>query len=252
VVGCEAGGPVARMTTLFRADLDHAVPAPPAELLVKIGTFGNPLYFKLGGLKLFGDLMEPILRHRGIESIRRLLDWGCGCGRVTAHFLMEPVIAEVFGCDVDREAVQWCSDHLKPGKFSRIAPRPPTPYEGSIFDVAVGISVFTHLARDVQNAWLAEMARIIAPGGLFLASTHGEFAARFAFPETFTELLRDGIFSDIYDRWIDGIVPDGYYPDVYQTREYTVREWSKHFEIVEYVERGAGNHQDLVVMRRRA
>ena len=51
---------------------------------------------------------------------------------------------------------------------------------------------------------------------------------------------------------LDGIAPEGYYRGVFQTREYTIQEWSKYFEILEYIERGVANYQDLVVMRRPA
>jgi SAM-dependent methyltransferase len=252
LVGCQGSRHVARMSTLFRADLGTAVPAPPEALMSRVGASATAQAFRLEGLKLFGELMEPIRRHRGSASVGRLLDWGCGCGRVSAHFLLEPEIAEVFGCDVDAEAVQWCRDSLRPGRFSHIGPWPPTHYEDATFDVVVGVSVLTYLAGDVQRAWLAEVRRITAPGGLFLASTHGVFAARFAFPETFARLLRDGIYFGVRNPSLGGIVPEGYYRDVYQTREYTVREWSRYFEIREYIERGIGNHQDLVVMRRPA
>lgn len=94
------------------------------------------------------------------------------------------------------------------------------------------------------------MRRIIAPGGLFLASTHGEFAASFAFPTDFADRLGNGTYDEISDSALDGIPPEGYYRSVYQTREYTLQDWSRYFEILEYVERGMGNLQDLVVMRR--
>lgn len=275
LLGCRDGRPIARMSTLFRPDLDAVIPTPPAELMDRVGACGNAPYFKLGGLKLFGDVMEPMVRHHGHGSVRRLLDWGCGCGRVTAHFLLEPIILEVFGGDIDPDAIAWCSNHLRPGTFLRIDPWPPTPYKEATFEVAVGISVFTHLPGPVQHAWLAEMRRIIVPGGLFLASTHGEYAASFTFPKSFgdsestprfvrklknmltgrprgTEVLRDGIVSDAPNPSLNRIAPDGYYRDVYQSREYTIREWSKYFEILEYIPQGMGNHQDLVVMRRRA
>lgn len=255
VLGCEGGRPVARMSTLFRADLDAAVLVPPQKLMERVTGNRDAWFFRIGGLKSFSELLEPISQHRELRSIRRLLDWGCGCGRVSTHFLhflSGPEKVEIFGCDIDPRAIAWCSDHLQGGNFLRIDPWPPTPYENATFDVVVGVSVFTHLARDVQDTWLAEMRRVIVPGGLFLASTHGLFAARFAFPGTFTELLRDEIFYDIHIPPADRILPDGYYRNVYQTREYTLRKWSRHFEIVEYIERGLMNHQDLVVMRRPA
>lgn len=64
------------------------------------------------------------------------------------------------------------------------------------------------------------------------------------------KLLRNGIIDGTQDSALDGIAPEGYYRGVFQTREYTVRNWSTYFEILEYIERGAANYQDLVVMRR--
>lgn len=252
VLGFQDGRPAGRMSTLFRADVDAAVPTPPAALMERVAATRHASFFKIGGLKSFGEFLAPICRHRPLRSIRRMLDWGCGCGRVTAHFLLEPEGPEVCGCDIDPKAIAWCAAHLKPGHFTRSEPWPPTPYPDATFDLVIGYSVFTHLAREVQQAWLAEIRRIIVPGGLFLASTHGSFAAGFAYPKDSAEMLRHGIVDSMLDPSLDGIAPEGYYRGVFQTREYTVREWSKHFEILEYIERGMGNYQDLVVMRRPA
>jgi SAM-dependent methyltransferase len=274
VIGCNRDGhPVARMSSLFRTDLNAAVPTPPAELMRRVAHTEDPLFFKIGGLKTFGEFTDVLNRYRELGSVRRLLDWGCGCGRVTVHFLSEPNMPEVFGCDIDPDAIAWCRDHLQPGHFARIEPWPPTLYEDNMFDLVIAHSVFTHLHRSDQKVWLSEMRRIIAPGGLLLASTHGRFAARFAFPDvlhrdrsprglvrTLTdmvagchssdEVFQDGIRDEMTDATLTGVAPEGYYRSVFQTPEYTLQEWSKYFEIVEYVERGMGNFQDFVVMKR--
>jgi len=275
LLGCHGGRPSARLSSLFRADLETAVPTPPPELMERVAGNRNPMFFKIGGLQSFGEFVDAISRHCELRSVRRVLDWGCGCGRVIVHFLLEPNMPEVFGCDIDPEAIAWCSEHLRPGTFSRIEPWPPTPYKDETFDLVIAYSVFTHLARDVQKAWLAEMKRIIAPGGLFLASTHGDFAALFTFPKSsaesasprglvqkiknivaryrwWTGIPREGIYDRMPDLALKGIAPEGYYRGVFQTREYTLREWSRYFDILEYVERGMGHFQDLVVMRRPA
>lgn len=271
----QKGHPIARMGSAFRTDLDTAVPTPPPELMKRVANTEDPRFFKIGGRKTFGEFVDAIKGYCELGSARRLLDWGSGCGRVTVHFLLDPNMPQVFGCDIDPEAIAWCSNNLQPGSFSRIEPWPPTPYKDSTFDLVIAHSVFTHLAREVQKAWLAEMKRIIIPGGLFLASTHGEFAALFTFPNPFgdsesprglvsnlknmlarfrrgTGLLKDGICDGMSDPALRGIAPEGYYQSVFQTRAYTIREWSKYFEILEYIERGMGNFQDLVVMRRPA
>lgn len=50
---------------------------------------------------------------------------------------------------------------------------------------------------------------------------------------------------------LDGIVRRGYYRSIAQSRAYTMREWSRRLEILDYLERGLDGSQDLVVMRRR-
>jgi len=61
-------------------------------------------------------------------------------------------------------------------------------------------------------------------------------------------LEESGIYFELKNPTHDGIAPEGYYRDVYQSQEYTLREWSKYFKILDYIEQGVGNHQDLVVM----
>jgi SAM-dependent methyltransferase len=250
LVGCRDEQPVVRLSTLYRADLDTAIPTPPPELTYRVTHTRDGRGFKAWGLKCYGDLLELIRRHRDPAQIRRLLDWGCGCGRLTAHFLADFRAAEVCGCDVDAEAVAWCNAHLAAGRFRAIDPFPPTPYAEASFDLVIGYSIFTHLTRDVQTAWLQELRRLLAPGGLAVVTVHGESATAFAFPGNAAAVLREGIYDGVHDASLGGIVPAGYYRGTYQAQEYTVGEWGKVFDVLDYRVRGTGNHQDAVVLRR--
>lgn len=269
--------PIARLSSLARGDIDAAIPAPPPALMRRVAATSDPHFFRILGLKSYGEFTEALARWRDIGTVKRLLDWGSGSGRVTAHFLAEHPGIEVHGCDIDAEAIAWARENLPRGKFAAVAPFPPTPYETGSFDLVVAFSVFTHLTRDAQEKWLAELRRILAPGGILLASVSGEFAAWFAFPYAFrhpgaaaesaderrrleasvarhrvpADLLSAGIYDGVPDDALGSVAPAGYYRCTYQTREYTVREWARHFEVLEYAERGLGNHQDLVVLRRR-
>jgi SAM-dependent methyltransferase len=250
LVGMADACPRARLDLLFRQDLDVLLPSPPEPLMERVTGNRQPLPFKIEGMKSFGEFMEPICRFRDPETIRSLLDWGCGCGRIAGHFLRELPQADVCGCDIDAEAVSWCNENLGVGAFSPISPWPPTPYPDDYFDVVVGYSVFTHLTRDAQQQWLKEIRRILVPGGLFLASVHGDFAALFSFQDKAKDLMDDGFYDDVKDKRLEGIAPEDYYRATFQTRAYTEREWSSHFRILDYIERGMGNYQDLVVMRK--
>ncbi len=63
--------------------------------------------------------------------------------------------------------------------------------------------------------------------------------------------MRDGIYDEIRDAALGEVASEGYYRGTYQTRAYTTERWSRLFEILAYREQGIGNHQDLVVLRRR-
>jgi len=165
-------------------------------------------------------------------------------------FLRGTPIPAIYGCDIDHESIAWCNKNIRGGYFDVIPPLPPTRYADGLFDLVISNSVFTHLARDVQLKWLEEMRRIIAPGGLFLASVHGEFAAFFNFNGKIGDALRDDINDEALDTNLDGVAPKGYYRGTFQKRAYTERVFGQFFEIVDYVEAGSLNVQDLVVMRK--
>ena len=76
------------------------------------------------------------------------------------------------GIDPDAAAVVWAGKHLR-GTFATIDRRPPTAMPAGSFDVAVAISVFTHMEEDLQREWLAELHRLLRPGGLLIVSTLG-------------------------------------------------------------------------------
>jgi len=260
VIGWRDGQQRARLSTLWQDNLDSATPTPPLHLM-KRTTAVSDLRFKLSGLRMYTDLTDQISRFRP-NRLATTLDWGCGCGRVTTHFILNAEGTEVFGVDIDGESIDWCKSALLPGHFERIDPFPPARFTDGMFDLIVSCSVFTHLGRNEQRAWLQEMARVLAPGGLFLASTHGRFAyitgqgnrsrfkslrGLFGVPPKLKEL--DGIRDAHTDRALDGVAPKGYYRTVHQSRDYTLSEWSKYFMIVDYIECGLNGHQDLVVMR---
>jgi SAM-dependent methyltransferase/cephalosporin hydroxylase len=240
VFALRGGQAVSRMATPWRDDL-QAVPNPPEHLLVRVTGNPNASVVKAAGLRCAGEFLDSLARHRPLDSLGRVLDWGCGCARVTVHLIdalrTRPWI-HVDGADLDGEAIAWAQEHVEGGTFTAIQPLPPLPWPDGTFDAVVACSVFTHLTEEVQQLWLAEMMRVISPGGLLLASITQRGAA-----EGFADLGGDAM--------LDGIAPGGYYRGVAQTRAYTLDRWSQWFDVAEFVDAGLESVQDLVVMRRR-
>src|SRR5215207_5994036 len=69
-----------------------------------------------------------------ISRFERILDFGCGCGRVARHWanLQGP---EICGCDQNPELVEWCSRNLPFMSVEVNDVEPPTPYEDASFDL---------------------------------------------------------------------------------------------------------------------
>jgi SAM-dependent methyltransferase len=171
---------------------------------------------------------------------------------VAASFLAGTKGAKVFGCDVDPDAVAFCQANLQGGEFIQIEPMPPLPYANDAFDAVYTLAVFPAFGPEEQNAWLPELRRVIAPGGLLLVSIQGWFSGSFLYSaDVLGDYLRSGIFLD-QSQWDvkDRVIEESYSRGIFQTAKYTWREWSKHFEVLEHIEGEINSDQDLVVMRR--
>lgn len=239
VVAFAGAQAVSRMGTFARRNLD-ALPTPPQHLMVRVTGNGDGAIVKAAGARCAKEFLDTLSRHRPLDSLRRVLDWGAGCGRVTMHLLdaLAPYPAVVVeGADIDAEAIAWANANVRGGAFAAIQPHPPLPWPDATFDAVFACSVFTHLTRDAQEEWLAEMQRVIAPGGLLLASI---------FPS------EADIEDDVHDPVLDEIAPAGYYRFTRQSRAFVTREWSRWFDVAEFVEHGLEGVQHLVVLRRRA
>ena len=251
-IACMSGGREAdSLETGFFLDLFKKTPTPPLKLITRVDGSASPEFYLLKGAQNYRELLHLIDKHSSIERIHTMLDWGCGSGRLTGLFLKYSGIADVHGCDIDAEAVEWANEHFPQGTFTAIPLHPPTSYKDEQFDIIVSFSVLTHLDRDNQTAWLKEMRRILKHGGLFLATVHGVKAAQVLLrKEDIEKLQRDGVHDATRDTVLEGVAPDDYYRASFQTEQYIQQHWSPIFEIADIVEQGASNYHDIVVMRK--
>ncbi|MFO0811001.1 MAG: class I SAM-dependent methyltransferase [Gemmataceae bacterium] len=251
MVGRRKGQPVGKMLMHFRDDLPWIVPTPPPDLTDRVVGTRKAYFFLAQGYKSFGEIKDAVARHRPLHEIRRILDWGCGPGRLTAHWLRRKEKFEVHGCDIDPQHIAWCGSNLRRGQFARVDFTPPTLYPDAHFDAVFGYSVFTHLTREAQHLWLAEIRRILTPGGVFVATVQGPSAAWFVFGDKSRDMLATGIHDGTVDPGMEAVVGEGAYRSTYQTPEWTRETFGHYFDVLEYAERAIGNNQDLIVLRRR-
>jgi 2-polyprenyl-3-methyl-5-hydroxy-6-metoxy-1,4-benzoquinol methylase len=149
-----------------------------------------------------------------------VLDWGCGCGRLTRWFAATGK-GRYVGIDIDDENVAWCRDNLSGASFETVPLYPPTRLDSSSFDLVIGNSVLTHLAQPTMEKWLAEIRRLVKPGGLALLSYHGDFSNAYfvsRYGDAMRRILDTGIYDDLMGKEMEGVLPDPtYYRQTYMS-----------------------------------
>ena len=87
----------------------------------------------------------------------RVLDFGCGAGRVLRH-LIEDVgdDGELHGVDIDRPSIDWLQANASPPLHAATCGELPSlPYPDEHFDLVYAMSVFTHLTEHWAG-WLLQ------------------------------------------------------------------------------------------------
>jgi len=152
-----------------------------------------------GDFRERGKWLASMLVRNGLEADHRVLDIGCGIGRV-ALGLTSVLSREgsYDGFDVDARAVRWCNDNLSPRypnlRFTHAnvatarhnrggvpAAQYRFPFDDASFDFAFATSVFTHLEMDAALHYFREAHRVLRPGGILVATV-------FLFDETPSKL----------------------------------------------------------------
>jgi SAM-dependent methyltransferase len=154
----------------LRPDRPTAVdgpPLPPRRLMVRVAGTADADWFLRSGRAAF----DAIAAHVPTAELDAVLDFGCGCGRVTRYW--DAFAGTVSGSDMSMKAIEWCRRNLAFARFEHNALAPPLVFEDDSFDLVYALSVFTHLTADLQLAWRNELRRVLRPGGLLLVTTHG-------------------------------------------------------------------------------
>jgi SAM-dependent methyltransferase len=102
---------------------------------------------------------------RSLGHAERVLDLGCGDGRLTA----ELDATELTAADVSRVALERARGRLPAARIVELDPDAPLPFEDGSFDLVLCAETIEHV-RDVQLL-LSELRRVLRPGGVLVATT---------------------------------------------------------------------------------
>lgn len=141
-----------------------------------------------GDFRAAGEhLLHLTLTYGRVTPDSRLLDIGCGSGRLAiplTHYLSAGAYE---GFDIVGSAVRWCRRNVTPRfpnfRFKHVrlksslysvrggpAARFVFPYDQSHFDCVVAYSLFTHLQFEEIRNYLTESYRVLSPGGILIST----------------------------------------------------------------------------------
>jgi SAM-dependent methyltransferase len=207
-----------------------------------------------------------------LRSSSRVLDFGCGWGRMLRFFLKEVPESHLYGVDVTSSFIDICTQLVGHANYKAIEPQPPVGFDTATFDVVYAYSVFSHLSESVANLWIREFSRILKPGGVFIATTQGrtffEFCRSFRDREQFDHAWHRSLamsFPDIEDalaRYDRGeflyaptgggqLLPATFYGQAAIPQKYVEREWTGSFRLCDFIDDRKFLPQALIVMQKR-
>jgi SAM-dependent methyltransferase len=141
------------------------------------------------------------------------LDVGCGVGAL--HPFLRGMFGSISGADVSSASIAQALAR-NPGIDYRAYADGRLPYEPASFDVATAVCVMHHVPPQEWPAFVAEMRRVVRPGGLVCVIEHNPFnpltrlaVSRCEFDRdavllragTTRRLLRNAGFTDVASRY---------------------------------------------------
>jgi SAM-dependent methyltransferase len=220
----------------------------------------------ISGLRDYMVMKRTLLRHGvALNNGDSTFELGCASGRVLRHLACQETSLTIWAADIQLRHVEWIRKFL-PARIRvfQNTVLPQLPLESNSQKLVYGFSVFTHI-DDFELAWLAELRRILVPGGLAYLTIHSERTWKNMNPEwplwkglaRHKEEIPDyEVSADLFNGpmpapktvfwWSSG---QNYNAQVFHSDEYIRNAWGRFFSIKEVIA-GGHDYQDVVVLQK--
>jgi SAM-dependent methyltransferase len=137
--------------------------------------------YLMSGMINAADVINTALAY-GLDPYQpgfRILDIGCGCGRLTSFLCQFAPTCDYLGVDVSRDSVEWANNAISSAfanvKFERLETDAngyigqkcfALPCPDNDADLVMATSLFTHLDEQATNGYFKEILRVLKPNGL--------------------------------------------------------------------------------------
>lgn len=218
----------------------------------------------------FVEYLLQVCREGGLDFKRddlRIADFGAGWGRYTRFMLKYAHPDNLFALEVQSHMVERSRKEFGRANFIKVDNFPPTPLQDEFFDLIFGYSVFSHLSPVCADAWIAEFARIVKPGGLVVMTTQGRSFIEFCEGKRRSGDLSHPWFKCLTESFVDteaayrdydaggflfsGTTPVATYGEALVSKGYIEQQWQRHFELLHFVDDRNVLPQACFVLRRK-
>ncbi|HWE07855.1 MAG TPA: class I SAM-dependent methyltransferase [Solirubrobacteraceae bacterium] len=215
---------------------------------------------------IFYDRLRDLHARHGARPLAasRVLDFGCGWGRLTRFLARDVAAGKLFGCDPVGPILDVCRTCRVPAELARCDFVPQRLPFSESFDLIYAFSVFTHLSERAHRACLRALHDALAPGGLLVLTIRPpEYpwlsellrpALRSLGPDPAARLAEPLYLFAPHDAQPLGAEPAGgeiTYGETVVTAAYVRRHWTEWFELAGFELLLGDPHQVVVALRPR-
>jgi ubiquinone/menaquinone biosynthesis C-methylase UbiE len=230
--------------------------SPIPEASDREGYFGDRHFeYWLSGLETYAFTLEFLNKYGCKRNC--YVEIGSASGRVIRHVAAYDSFSEYWAFDINWRHIAWIQKFL-PGNIKAVNNHsiPTLPLPDNSVDCLSAMSVFTHI-ESFETAWLAEIRRVLKPGGLAIISVVTEQQIE-AMDETWPMYqplknhprFTDAFLNDLKDvgkivlRWHSD---KSYSSNVIYSSEYLLRVWGSFFDFLEH-RRQFPIFQDMLIL----
>lgn len=115
-------------------------------------------------------IVQRLLDEQGLRLHGRVLDFGCGVGRLSNAIAEQDGVQAVVGVDIASSMVDQARQHNRHPERVEFQPYDGgvLPFDDGSFDAAVSLVVVQHAPPPAQLRYLLELNRVVTPGGLLV------------------------------------------------------------------------------------
>lgn len=155
-----------------RGERADVVPFPPEEIQVITNGQKAEVTAK-GAISILRCVMQCVIETLPEPSSavnRRVLDYGCGWGRITRLLPFYFDVENITGVDVDERLIESTNELLPFMTHRKITSMEALPFADASFDVVFANSVFSHLSEESALFTLSELSRVLENDGVLIVS----------------------------------------------------------------------------------